>query len=153
MISKRTVVHGIYILVFNLMFMNTTLVAQEAGDEIRRIREISNKVWKGTVNDDIGKYFTDDIIIIKGSGGELIGKVAVEASTEAFKKASPDVYYERTPVDIIVADSNKMAWETGLWKGYNKDGVLPDYGGRYSMMWINTTEGWKMRSQLFVNLK
>ena len=42
------------------MFMNTTLVAQEAEDEIRRIRQISNKVWKGTVKDDIGKYFTDD---------------------------------------------------------------------------------------------
>jgi len=135
-------------------FLNTEMAnAQNAEDEIRRLRKLSNDARKTDDLDVISKLFTNDIIIVKGDGGELNGLEAVNQYMIKQKKQSPGLYFERLPDKIIVAKSNKMAWEEGTWSGFNKDGPLANYAGRYSMMWLKTDESWKMRSQQFVNLR
>ena len=144
----------ISILTILMTFLNMEMtIAQSAEQEIRRIRKLSNDARKVNDVESINKFYTEDLIIVKGDGGELIGRETVNEYMVKLKTQSPDLYFERTPNNIIIAGSNKMAWEEGIWRGYNTAGQLPGYGGRYSMMWINTDAGWKMRSQQFVNLK
>ncbi len=134
--------------------INTEMTnAQSAEQEIRRIRKISNDARKVNDIESINQYYTENLIIVKGDGGELIGRETVYNYMVQLKAKSPDLFFERIPDKIIVAGSNEKAWEEGTWRGSNKEGELPDYGGRYSMMWVNTGDGWKMRSQQFVNLK
>ncbi len=115
------------------------LKAQNAEEEIRRLRMLSNNARKANDIERICKLFTDNIIIVKGDSGELIGREIVKKYMAKLKTQSPDLYFERIPDKVIIGEGNKMAWEEGSWTGYNKDGPLVDYAGRYSMMWIKPT--------------
>jgi hypothetical protein len=62
----------------------------------------------------------------------------------------PKTYFERTPTEIIISKNNPdMAWETGVWKGFN----TYSKGGRYSAQWKKKDGAWKIQAELFVALE
>lgn len=94
----------------------------------------------------IARYWMDDIVVISGEGGQYIGK---DSLVEVFKEmfaGSPPVF-ERIPSEIVIAESDMLAWETGTWN-YK----TAPFRGNYSAMWRRVDNLWLLQSELFVSL-
>jgi hypothetical protein len=64
-----------------------------------------------------------------------------------------EMYWVRDSKEIVVNTSRGLAWETGVWNGYDPDrGQEPVIHGNYSAMWTKASGTWKIKSQLFVTL-
>jgi ketosteroid isomerase-like protein len=113
---------------------------------IENARKASNAAIVAKNANGVTEHYLEDIIVISGEGGKHAGKKSL---TKIWNQMFTQniVLFERLPSEIIVADSGKLAWESGVWKYVN--GAK---GGNYSAMWCKVADGWKTRSELFVSL-
>jgi hypothetical protein len=63
------------------------------------------------------------------------------------------MYWIRKTKEIIVNKKSSLAWENGIWNGYNiEKGDDSIVNWNYSAMWTEESGVWKIKSQLFVML-
>jgi ketosteroid isomerase-like protein len=113
---------------------------------IQQARAASNAAIAAKDAEGVVVHYMEDILVISGEGGKHAGKKSL---TKIWKQmfAQDIVLFERLPSEIIIADSGKLAWESGIWN--YKNGAK---GGQYSAMWCKAGNVWKTRSELFVSL-
>jgi ketosteroid isomerase-like protein len=134
------------------IFLIPQLSAQSSKEEIYSLRSASNDAIKSYDNEKVFSFLTDDILITTGNGTLLSGKDALMAYLSEAQES--EVYFVRTPNEIIINEDRKLAWENGTWKGYDPkqgDGVI--VGGNYAAMWTKSSGKWLIKSQLFVSLE
>lgn len=113
---------------------------------IETARNASNTAIAAKDAAGVVTHYMEDIIVISGEGGKHTGKKSLtKIWSQLF--AQNITLFERLPSEIIIADSGKLAWESGIWK--YKDGGK---GGSYAAMWCKEGAVWKTRSELFVSL-
>ncbi len=126
--------------------------SQNQNDEelIRKSRKSSNEAIEKRDVEGIIKFWLDDYLVIRGSGVIEQGKEANKINWLKTFKDTPKTYFERIPSEIIISKNNPdLAWESGLWKGFN----TYSKGGRYSAQWKRKDGEWKIQAELFVALK
>ncbi len=126
--------------------------SQNQNDEelIRKSRKSSNEAIEKRDVEGIIKFWLDDYLVIRGSGVIEQGKEANKINWLKTFKDTPKTYFERIPSEIIISKNNPdLAWESGLWKGFN----TYSKGGRYSAQWKKKDGEWKIQAELFVALK
>lgn len=126
--------------------------AQTEAETIRALRQASNEALQAYDNAAVLSYLTEDALTTTGNGTLLSRR---EALKDYIAEAGPSkMYWVRTPDEIVVNETNGLAWENGTWKGYDPDkGSAPVVGGRYAAMWTRAGGSWKIKSQLFVSLE
>lgn len=141
-----------YVLFF-IFISCSTLFAQSDIEQIISVRNASNKAIKAFDNALSSSFLTDDILITTGAGTLLTGKKALNTYINNSNGANT-MYFVRTPDEINVNTSRGLAWESGIWKGYDinkSDRVIVQ--GKYSAMWTKASGKWLIKSQLFVTLE
>ena len=117
---------------------------------IRKARQASNQAIARMDVDAVTKFWLDDYVVITGSG---VVKTGREFNKEDWKKLiqeNPKMYFERITSEIIISKNNpELAWESGVWKGFN----TYSKGGRYSAQWKKKDGEWKLQAELFVALE
>jgi uncharacterized protein (TIGR02246 family) len=116
---------------------------------IRQSRQASNEAIAKKDLKGISKFWMDDFVQVRGNGSFLVGKDIIKEGWQKMFSTTPEVSFERNPVEVIISDSDpNLAWETGTWKGLN----TYSKGGRYSAMWKKQNDNWKLQAELFVGL-
>lgn len=137
---------------FLCVFLFTTkLFSQTNEEQIAAIRNASNLALKSYQNEEVLSYLTDDVLITTGTGTLLSGKKALEKYILDGGKSK--MYWVRETKEIIVNEERGLAWENGIWNGYDPEqGDKSIINGNYSAMWTKESGNWKIKSQLFVAL-
>ncbi len=147
---RKQITNGLLSLSFFLTSM-TTVIAQSDIEQIIAIRNISNDALKALDGELVYASLTDDVMITTGNGTLLNGKKALRNYVRAFDGST--MYWIRTADEIEVNTKEGLAWESGIWKGYDsKKGSGSVVGGKYSAMWTKASGEWLIKSQLFVAL-
>ncbi len=119
--------------------------------QIRAIRHDSNQAIKSHHPELDYRFLTNDVHITTGNGDLIHGKRKLKAYIGNIDNY--DTYWVRTPNEIEVNITEGLAWETGVWHGYDMENEnTPVMHGKYSAMWIKTSGKWLIKSQLFVSL-
>jgi ketosteroid isomerase-like protein len=127
------------------------LLSQTNKDQILAIRNASNLALKSYENDEVLSYLTDDVLTTTGNGTLLTGKKELEKYI--LDSGQSKMYWIRKTKEIIVNEKRGLAWENGIWNGYNPEkGDDSIVNGKYSAMWTKASGVWKIKSQLFVML-
>lgn len=116
-------------------------------------REKSNQALANRSLEEISSFWTEDILITTGNGTLLAGKEKIKGFLQDVYQKMPEVVYERTALDLKINEKKGLAWESGTWIGYHvgkKESAVAR--GNYSAMWTEEGAGWKIKSQLFVEL-
>ncbi|MDB5582081.1 MAG: hypothetical protein JWR80_7257 [Bradyrhizobium sp.] len=93
--------------------------------------------------------FADDAVFTWSNGSSAVGKPALEAFF-AHDFADPAfIAYVRTPQSISVSSTGARAAEHGVWTAL-KQGTR--YGGDYLAHWARTSDGWRVRGEVYVKL-
>ncbi|WP_232724815.1 YybH family protein [Algoriphagus formosus] len=126
-------------------------LAQESDNSmILAQREKSNTALRAFDEALNATFLTDDVLITTGAGTLISGKKEL---LEYIQEASgPQMYWVRTPDEIIVNPKTQLAWETGTWKGFVEGSEEAEVGGKYSAQWTKKSGTWLIQSQLFVTL-
>jgi len=139
-------------LILGLPFGMQYVQAQELDkQEILSLRKASNEALRNFDEELNATFSTEDAFITTGAGTLLAGKE--ELKQYLASSTGEKMYWIRTPDEVLVNTKNKLAWETGTWKGYYEDSVEPVVGGKYSAQWTKASGTWLIRSQLFVALE
>jgi uncharacterized protein (TIGR02246 family) len=139
-------------LMIAILLVNTVVVAQTEEARISALREASNLALKAYDNEKVLSFLTDDVLTTTGNGTLLAGKEALRAYIA--EAGASKMYWVRSPKEITVNAQNGLAWETGIWNGYDPEkGPDAVVGGNYSAMWTKASGSWKIKSQLFVALR
>ncbi|MDB4893515.1 MAG: hypothetical protein JWL61_5370 [Gemmatimonadetes bacterium] len=122
--------------------------------DIREVRARSNRAIAAHDLEGVVVTLTPDVVVTTGNGGVLVGRDTVRS---AFRRNFADttfIDFLRTPDSITVSTARPtMAAEQGHWLGrYHTANGMEDIGGVYLAMWRRTTEGWRIRSELFISL-
>lgn len=140
-------------ILFILFFISVHFAySQNKSDEafIRKARQTSNEAIARQDVDAISNSWLDDYLIIRGSGAIEYGKEANKTNWNRIFKENPKANFERIPSEIIISKNNPdIAWESGVWKGFN----TYSNGGRYSAQWKKKDGEWKIQAELFVALE
>ena len=135
-----------------LILTTSTVFGQNDEDQILNTRNNSNAALRTYNLELILSYLTDDVLITTGNGTLLAGKEALRMYI--FDAGESKMYWIRTPNEVVVNESTYLAWENGMWKGYDPDkGTQPIIGGKYSAMWTKADGKWLIKSQLFATLE
>jgi ketosteroid isomerase-like protein len=70
---------------------------------------------------------------------------------QGFDAPKTSLTYERIPDRIEVSTDSSLASEQGHWIATDASNKTI-YTGTYSAMWQHTEDGWKLRSELYINL-
>ena len=142
----KAILFTIFIISFQFSYSQN----QNDEDLIRKARQTSNEAIARQDVDGISKFWLDDYLIIRGSGVIEHGKEANKTDWRRTFKETPKTYFERIPSEIIISKNNPdIAWESGIWKGFN----TYSNGGRYSAQWKRKDGEWKIQAELFVALE
>jgi len=140
-------------ILFAILFMSFQFAFSQTKNEeelIRKARQTSNEAIARQDVDGISKFWLDDYLVIRGSGLIEHGKETNKANWSRIFKETPQTYFERIPLEIIISKNNaELAWESGEWKGFN----TYSKGGRYSAQWKKKDGEWKLQAELFVALE
>ncbi len=140
----------ILITIFLISFQFAWSQNQKDEELIRKSRKSSNEAIEKRDVEGIIKFWLDDYLVIRGSGVIEQGKEANKINWLKTFKETPKTYFERIPSEIIISKNNPdLAWESGIWKGFN----TYSKGGRYSAQWKKKDGEWKIQAELFVALK
>ncbi|WP_201984721.1 YybH family protein [Hymenobacter rubidus] len=115
---------------------------------IKAERDASNKSISEHDVAGIARHWRDDFVVVAGNGSIRVGKDSCIAAWSRSLAARPNVIYVRTPQEIIISETDSLAWETGKWTATN----LPIKGGNYSAMWRKTHNIWKLQAEVYVSL-
>lgn len=134
-----------------ILIFTSKLSSQTNKAQILAIRNASNLALKSYDNEKVLSYLTDDVLTTTGNGTLLSGKKALAAYI--FDGGESKMYWIRDTKEIVVNEKRGLAWEKGIWNAYDPEkGSHSIINGNYSAMWIKESEGWKIKSQLFVSL-
>ena len=142
----KTILFTIFFISFQFAY------SQNQNDEelIRKARQSSNEAIAKRDVEGITKFWLDDYVVIRGSGVIEHGKETNKTNWRRIFKETPKTYFERISTEIIISKNNPdMAWESGVWKGFN----TYSKGGRYSAQWKKKDGEWKIQAELFVALE
>lgn len=136
---------------FCIFICTSDVLAQTDKEDILTIRTASNLALKSYLYEEVLSYLTDDVVTTTGNGVLLCGKKALEKYILDGGKSK--MYWVRETKEIIVNEKRGLAWESGIWNGYNPEkGDNSIVNGKYSAMWTKASGIWKIKSQLFVTL-
>ena len=142
----------LFALVLSFCFSSVSLYAQTEKEQILALRDASNQALKALDHTKVLSYLTDDVLTTTGNGTVLSSKKALK--NYILKAGDSKMYWVRTAQEIKVNDKRGLAWENGIWNGYDPeksdDAIV---GGNYSAMWTKASGTWKIKSQLFVTLE
>jgi ketosteroid isomerase-like protein len=140
-------------ILFTIFFISSQFAySQNQNDEelIRKSRQSSNEAIAKRDVEGFTKFWLDDYVVIRGSGVIEQGKETNKTNWTGIFKEAPKTYFERIPSEIIISKNNPyIAWESGIWKGFN----TYSNGGRYSAQWKKKDGEWKIQAELFVALE
>ena len=142
----KTILFTIFFISFQFAY------SQNQNDEelIRKARQSSNEAIAKRDVEGITKFWLDDYVVIRGSGVIEHGKETNKTNWRRIFKETPKTYFERISTEIIISKNNPdMAWESGVWKGFN----TYSKGGHYSAQWKRKDGEWKIQAELFVALE
>jgi ketosteroid isomerase-like protein len=118
-------------------------------DTIRARRKLTNKLIAGHDAARLKPFFTQDVNLIVGDGGLLLGADAV---VEAFAAQFADpafIAYVRETDRVELDAAGARAAEHGRWRGQWKDREM---SGTYLAVWRKVTGQWAIESELYVTL-
>ncbi|MFT0715575.1 YybH family protein [Flagellimonas lutimaris] len=134
-----------------MLFFTSELFSQTDKEQIVSIRNASNSALKSYANKEVLSYLTDDALTTTGNGTLLCGKAELEHYILA--GGTSKMYWVRDTKDIVINAKRGLAWEIGVWNGYDPEkGEDAIVNGNYSAMWTKASGKWKIKSQLFVTL-
>ncbi|MGB3145952.1 MAG: DUF4440 domain-containing protein, partial [Maribacter sp.] len=112
----------------------------------------SNQALKALDHTKVLSFLTEDVLTTTGNGTLLSSKKALE--NYILEAGDSKMYWVRTAHELEVNKKRGLAWENGIWNGYDPD-VSDEaiVGGNYSAMWTKASGEWKIKSQLFVTLE
>ncbi len=141
-----------FVVLISLLLISITQInAQTDLEQIIKVRKTSNEALKSFNNELSYTVLTDDVMITTGNGTLINGKEEYRKYDNEFD--SNTMYWIRTTDELELNMERGLAWESGIWKGYDiKKGSNPIINGKYSAMWTKETGEWKIKSQLFVTL-
>jgi len=118
-------------------------------DVIRARRKLTNKLIAGRDAARLKPFFAQDVNLIVGDGGLLLGADAViDAFAAQFADPAFIAYVRETDrVELNVAGAR--AAERGRWIGRWKDHQM---SGTYLAVWRKATGQWVIESELYVTL-
>jgi hypothetical protein len=122
-------------------------------DAIRAIRKMSNQALASRDISALKSTWLSTLHITTSSGDVISsGDEMVSAFSEVF--SDPNfITYVRTTKDVNLSPGKSYAAESGEWVGRWKDGDGEiSISGVYIAQWHKITEGWRIRSELFVAL-
>ena len=125
-----------------------TLIRAQDDSMIRASRAKTNELIASHDLRGLSRYWLKDYVRIAGSGNITIGKDSSLAFWAKSFKDHPEIYYVRTPSEIIISENGLLAWENGSWTGVN----TKSKGGNYAAMWSKQDNIWKLQSELYVTL-
>jgi ketosteroid isomerase-like protein len=134
-----------------ILFFSSKLFSQTDKEQISAIRNASNSALKSYDNEEVLSYLTDDVLTTTGNGTLLCGKEELEKYI--LNGGESRMYWIRDTKEIIVYSKRGLAWESGIWNGYNpQKSDKSIINGNYSAMWTKESGIWKIKSQLFVTI-
>lgn len=134
-----------------ILTFTSNLFSQSDKEQILEIRNASNLALKLYDNTQVLTYLTNDVFTTTGNGTLLSGKEALKQYI--LDGGDSKMYWVRKTKEIIVNEQNGLAWENGIWNGFDPekdDNSIVQ--GNYSAMWTKESGEWKIKSQLFVAL-
>ncbi|MCW5518102.1 nuclear transport factor 2 family protein [Muriicola sp. Z0-33] len=135
----------------SIFIFTSELQSQSNKEQILAVRNASNQAIKSYDNEKVLSYLTDDVLITTGNGTLLSGKKAL--AEYIFEGGASKMYWVRDTKEIVVNEKRGLAWESGIWNAYDPEkGDHSIIKGNYSAMWTKESQGWKIKSQLFVSL-
>ncbi len=141
----------IFFAVLCFVIFTPELFSQTDKEQILAIRNASNLALKSYNNEEVLSYLTDDVLTTTGNGALLSGKKELEKYISDAGQSK--MYWIRDAHEIIVNEKRGLAWENGIWNGYDPEKADdPMINGNYSAMWTKESGIWKIKSQLFVTL-
>ena len=133
------------------LIFTSELYSQTNEEQIAAIRSASNAALKSYDTQEVLSYLTDDVLTTTGNGTLLCGKDQLEKYIIGGGKSR--MYWRRDTKKMIVYAERGLAWESGLWNGYDpeksKNSII---NGNYAAMWTKESGIWKIKSQLFVTI-
>ena len=144
--------YKIFILIHICILLSLSSVfSQNEEAQILSFRKESNMALKAYNHEKVMSFLTDDVLITTGNGTLLSGK---EALINYISSAGDSkIYWIRTTKEVKINKNTGLAWENGIWKGYDSEqGTEAIAGGNYAAMWTKASGEWKIKSQLFVSL-
>lgn len=103
--------------------------------------------------DEIASYWTDDVTICRGLGGQTAGKAAYRKLFEDDVSGPERIVFQREPSSVEVSPRWPLAFEIGTWRGHVGGSNGPVViSGRYSAQWVKRGENWLIRAEVFVAL-
>ncbi|GAB2557148.1 hypothetical protein GCM10027190_03850 [Spirosoma areae] len=121
--------------------------------KIRALRAQSNRAIQARDLVAFGQTMLPDIDVTRGSGPHLSGRDSVLASVAVQFRDANFLGYVRETDSIRVSTSGPLAAEQGHWTGrFQRPDGIQTLTGVYLAMWRKTDVGWRIRSELFVNL-
>ena len=129
--------------------------ADSKADEIRirALRLQSNEAIRARDLTGFGKTMRLDIDVTRGSGSHVSGRDSVLASVSIQFADKAFLGYTRMTDSVQVSTSAPLAAEHGHWMGrFQRADGIQTITGVYLSMWQKDSEGWKIRSELFVSL-
>jgi ketosteroid isomerase-like protein len=120
---------------------------------IRRARDHSNRSIARRNLLGVGDSLAEDYVGVIGDGTFVPSRAEyLRLFKQGFDCPKQSLTYVRTPEIIEVADDRSLASEQGRWTATLPSGSAA-HTGTYTAMWRHTTEGWKIRSEIFVTLQ
>ena len=135
----------------SIFIYSSGLLSQTNKEQILAVRNASNQALKSYDNEKVLSYLTDDVLTTTGSGTLLSGKKAL--ADYIIDGGESKMYWIRDTKEVLVNEKRGLAWENGIWNAYDPEkGSQSIINGNYSAMWTKESDGWKIKSQLFVSL-
>lgn len=133
-----------------ILLITSKISSQTKKEQILSIRNASNLALKSYNNEKVLSYLTDDVLTTTGNGTLLSGKKAL--ANYISNGGESKMYWIRDTKEIVVNEKRGLAWENGIWNAYDPEkGSHSIINGNYSAMWTKESDGWKIKSQLFVS--
>jgi ketosteroid isomerase-like protein len=120
--------------------------------EIRAARVFSNQSIKRRNLLGAGDSLAENFVAVIGDGSFVPSRAEyLKLFQQDFNSPKTSLRYERITDSVQVSASKPLAAEQGHWIGTDVNGNVV-YTGTYMAMWEHSKDGWKIRSELYVNL-
>jgi ketosteroid isomerase-like protein len=100
----------------------------------------------------VGDSLAENFVAVIGDGTFVSTRAAyLKLFKQGFDTPKTSLTYERIPDTIQLSTTHPIAAEQGHWIATDANNKTV-YTGTYMAMWEHTKDGWKIRSELYVNL-
>jgi ketosteroid isomerase-like protein len=130
--------------------MTTDPTKDEAN--IRAARAHSNRSIARRNLLGVGNSLAENFVAVIGDGSFVPTRAAyLKLFKQGFDAPKTSLTYERIADTIQLSTTHPIAAEQGHWIGTDASNNTV-YTGTYMARWQHTKDGWKIRSELYVNL-